>query len=82
MLEKLGWDVEKEFLRYDAQRERSGHVEYPICEECGDEITENRLLYDNYGDIYCMRCAYKIFKGDDFDEDLVTDSHSYIRYED
>jgi RNA polymerase-binding transcription factor DksA len=50
---------------------------FPVCEECGDEIGENRLLYDNYGDIYCMRCAHKIF-GEELDRDLVGHSEDYM----
>ena len=50
---------------------------YPICEDCGEPITENRKLYDDYGNIYCMRCARKRFKYD-LDDSLVGDSNDYI----
>ena len=61
--------------RYQLQK----GVRYPICEDCGDKINERRLLYDNYGDIYCMKCARKRFKYE-LDDSLIGEAKDYIVY--
>ena len=39
-----------------ALRRISGDEEYGYCEDCGDEISEGRLILDP-GAEYCIRCA-------------------------